>query len=426
MLQSIPTPHIASDSSAKAAPASDLAHQEASSFGVALNQVSRSLVAAETQESLEPIGNVLPQDGAELPELTESLAELGTELQIAADYDVKIAVNVADGRLIESPGLNVAVPKTQTMNGLDVTAEDPGKLATLAEWGHRIIQDSAAPASVLGPAADSRSPTTLAVPHSNLVPPTSLAREQFLGSGVVTSTAHESDLVTNSERQHAQLLQTNELQTRIPGLAVNENLAGAERDLKIDAIGINSFERGEISQKNESQLMTSSSVSTIATQSNVRENLLTGRIAPPLTTTIDRPVLDKAWGADLQEKVLWMTNRHIQNAEIRLNPAELGPIRIQVSVEDEAATVMFTAQHNVTREAIELALPRLREMLSDHGLSLAGSTVTDSDDGELQKESRTRDNDASTSDESSSRGEDSDEKRHRRAVNASALVDTFA
>jgi len=108
--------------------------------------------------------------------------------------------------------------------------------------------------------------------------------------------------------------------------------------------------------------------------------------ASTIATTIDVPVMSKAWGNALQDRVMWMTGRGIQNAEIRLNPAELGPIRVQVTVENDVAQLAFSAQHAITRDAIEQAMPRLREMLSENGLSLSDSTVSDSDNPDVNQD----------------------------------------
>jgi hypothetical protein len=83
------------------------------------------------------------------------------------------------------------------------------------------------------------------------------------------------------------------------------------------------------------------------------------------------------WGDALGERVTWMTGNKLQNVELRLNPAELGPVRVQISIDDGNATVNFSAQHPLTRDAIEQALPRLREMLADQGLSLQDANVSE-------------------------------------------------
>ena len=72
-----------------------------------------------------------------------------------------------------------------------------------------------------------------------------------------------------------------------------------------------------------------------------------------------------------------LASRNIQAAEIRLSPAELGPLQVRVSVNEGAVEVAFGASSALTREALELAMPRLKELLSESGLELAGATVRD-------------------------------------------------
>lgn len=75
------------------------------------------------------------------------------------------------------------------------------------------------------------------------------------------------------------------------------------------------------------------------------------------------------------ERVVWMAGQKLDRAQIRLNPAHLGPISVDVSVGEDGANITFTAQHAMTRDALEQALPRLREMFNGSGLSLAGADV---------------------------------------------------
>ena len=94
-----------------------------------------------------------------------------------------------------------------------------------------------------------------------------------------------------------------------------------------------------------------------------------------LMQPIGVPVKDQAWGDRIGERVLLMASNRLQSAEIRLTPAELGPLRVQIAVDDGAANVTFLAQHAVTRDAIEQALPRLRELLAENGLTLNETNV---------------------------------------------------
>lgn len=97
--------------------------------------------------------------------------------------------------------------------------------------------------------------------------------------------------------------------------------------------------------------------------------------AVPARDSIGVPVQDPAWETALSERVVMMSRDRRQSAELRLSPADLGPLRVQLSVEDGKADVSFHVQHGVTREAIEQALPRLREMLADNGLQLGRCDV---------------------------------------------------
>jgi flagellar hook-length control protein FliK len=147
--------------------------------------------------------------------------------------------------------------------------------------------------------------------------------------------------------------------------------------------------------------------------------------APPVAASIDIPVLDEAWGDALNERVLWMAGKSIQKAEIRLNPAELGPIRIEVLIRDDSAKVSFSAQNAVTREAIESAMPRLREMLSESGISLANTDVSDSGGSHEQ---HAGENDALHGPSADIGGLEENEVAISTAVDSrstSALVDTF-
>ena len=98
-----------------------------------------------------------------------------------------------------------------------------------------------------------------------------------------------------------------------------------------------------------------------------------------LAARIDVPVRDPAWAAQLGQRLQLLTSNRLQAAEIRLTPAELGPLRVQIALDDGAANVTFHAQHAVTREAIEQALPRLREMLAENGLLLNQADIGEQD-----------------------------------------------
>ncbi len=87
---------------------------------------------------------------------------------------------------------------------------------------------------------------------------------------------------------------------------------------------------------------------------------------------------EAAFAGDLAAQVTVLVEGGFQHAELRLNPSELGPIQIQLSVSAQANTadISFSAVHGLTRESIERALPELREMLQSQGLSLGQAGVS--------------------------------------------------
>lgn len=144
--------------------------------------------------------------------------------------------------------------------------------------------------------------------------------------------------------------------------------------------------------------------------------------------TIDLPVQDAAWGERLSERVVVMAGSRLQNAEIRLTPSELGPIRVQVNVEDGTANVTFHAQHAVTRDAIEQALPRLRELLAENGLALGNADVGDRGIAQGQREQNVYQGSAAQDDGEAPPQEPGHDTQAGRAsvVPGDGRVDTFA
>ena len=105
---------------------------------------------------------------------------------------------------------------------------------------------------------------------------------------------------------------------------------------------------------------------------------------------ITKPLSHPEWNKDLGERIVWMSSKAIPAAEIRLNPQHLGPISVRVNVDDDRATVLFTAQHPATREALEASIPKLREMMGAQQLNLVEVNVSQgsaSDQGRSQSQS---------------------------------------
>jgi flagellar hook-length control protein FliK len=82
------------------------------------------------------------------------------------------------------------------------------------------------------------------------------------------------------------------------------------------------------------------------------------------------------------QKFAHVVSLRLGEAEIRLNPAHLGPVGIEISYGDNQASVLITAAQPATRDALEQALPHLRELLAQQGIALGESTVRDQPGGD--------------------------------------------
>jgi hypothetical protein len=94
------------------------------------------------------------------------------------------------------------------------------------------------------------------------------------------------------------------------------------------------------------------------------------------TATIAAHVAAAGWDRGLGEKVLWMAGQQLQVAQLHLNPPELGPLQITLTLSNDQASAQFVSQHALVREAIEAAMPRLREMLAEGGITLGNASVS--------------------------------------------------
>ena len=111
-----------------------------------------------------------------------------------------------------------------------------------------------------------------------------------------------------------------------------------------------------------------------------------------ITNKVDSPVLNKPlthpdWSKDLGNQIIWMNNKELSTAEIKMNPEHLGPISVRIDLTDDQASVQFTAQHAAVKEALEASIPKLREMLGTQQLNLTNVTISQnstSDQGQSQ------------------------------------------
>lgn len=93
-------------------------------------------------------------------------------------------------------------------------------------------------------------------------------------------------------------------------------------------------------------------------------------------TVVQVPVGKPGWDDALGQKVVWMAGQQQQVAELHLNPPNLGPMEIRLSISNDQVSALFVSHQPAVREAIEAAMPRLREMFAESGMMLGNASVT--------------------------------------------------
>ncbi|MFM7531289.1 MAG: flagellar hook-length control protein FliK [Rubrivivax sp.] len=90
-----------------------------------------------------------------------------------------------------------------------------------------------------------------------------------------------------------------------------------------------------------------------------------------LSPALDSPTFAPALG--LQLSVL--ARDGIERARMQLNPLELGPIGVQLTVTGQQVQLELVAEHARTRQVLEQSLPQLASSLGDAGFTLSGGGV---------------------------------------------------
>lgn len=91
---------------------------------------------------------------------------------------------------------------------------------------------------------------------------------------------------------------------------------------------------------------------------------------------VNVPVGTAQWADEIGSRMTMMVEQGKHTASLRLSPEHLGPLEVRITMNGDQASVQFGAAHVDTRNAIENALPRLREMFASTGLSLADANVS--------------------------------------------------
>ncbi|GED22860.1 flagellar hook-length control protein FliK [Halomonas halmophila] len=109
---------------------------------------------------------------------------------------------------------------------------------------------------------------------------------------------------------------------------------------------------------------------------------LAGAATTPAQASLTAPVGSQDWTQQLGRQLLrFSQGSGEQRIEMRLHPAELGPLSVSLKIGDQGAHAQFLSAHAAVRQALEQAMPQLREALAEQGITLGETSVGEHQQG---------------------------------------------
>jgi flagellar hook-length control protein FliK len=88
---------------------------------------------------------------------------------------------------------------------------------------------------------------------------------------------------------------------------------------------------------------------------------------PTPTVKVAAGVDTPEFGQGVTDRVSWMLDNNVSSAKLQVNPPQLGPIEVRIALQGGHAQVWMSSHSAVTRDALQSASPKLREMLGAQG-----------------------------------------------------------
>lgn len=97
--------------------------------------------------------------------------------------------------------------------------------------------------------------------------------------------------------------------------------------------------------------------------------------APAAPPVLQAPIGSTPWQQELGLQLVQLTQRGGRQVELHLNPRDLGPLTISLTLDHQDAQAQFFAAHAVVRDAVQQAIPELRAALAGQGIALGQAMV---------------------------------------------------
>jgi len=357
---------------------------------------------ADAQSSPHPFAQMLKQNQAPQPNAPAAKPassaddaghrdEAGNADEVSAPVDFEEAETAAThGRSADAPrrARSARADERSTARAARALSRESEKANPFGDAKPTETDDPTAPSTPIDPALAlwpaERPPTPDALPHDALVPSVAAARERRDLGTPDTTPAHDASSKIDSLDTSATLRSAPE---SIDGKRTEPDAKSESKgfaDLVAQRLVIEmpapalAAERTSASQQPDAIATRLEAIvaTPIFSAAAFTPAAAAAPIAAPVDVRLPTPVASPDFAQALGAQVSVLASNGVQRAELHLNPAEMGPVSVQIVIDGAQARVEFGADFAATRHAIENGLPELASALRDAGLTLTGGGVS--------------------------------------------------
>ncbi|MEO3714807.1 flagellar hook-length control protein FliK [Roseateles flavus] len=101
----------------------------------------------------------------------------------------------------------------------------------------------------------------------------------------------------------------------------------------------------------------------------------TGAVPAGARYELQSPLHAPGFAPEMAARLSLAATEGVQQAQLHLNPSEMGPVQVQIVLDGQQAQISFVAEQADTRAVLEKSLPELAGALREQGLTLSGGGV---------------------------------------------------
>jgi len=148
---------------------------------------------------------------------------------------------------------------------------------------------------------------------------------------------------------------------------------------------------------------------------------------PPAEVQLPTPLGTPEFMPHLGAELTVLARDGVQHARVHVNPAEMGPIAVQLTLDGQQAQVSLVADNALTRQLLEQQMPSLAAALRENGLTLTGGGVFEQPrQAREQADGQRQGSGAALRHAGADAGDDATERAAPRVLRRQGVVDLYA